>query len=94
MRSGYSVITPPPRTTHVKADPCHSAHYAGLRSFGLGRLVDAVASASQRALERVPDLGKQVERLELQREEVLHQESLRASIAEGAHLGGGFIWRA
>ena len=93
MRSGCLATTPPPRATHVKADLCHSAHFAGFCSSELGLLVDAVASASQRALERVANFGEQVERLKLQREEVLHQESLRTRITEGAHLGGRIIWR-
>jgi hypothetical protein len=53
-------------------DPYRSAHCAGSFFFGLDLLDDAVASANQRALERVANLGDQVEWLKLQREEVLH----------------------
>ncbi len=72
MRSGCSATTQPHQTTHVKADLCRSAHYAGLCSSELGLLDDAVASANYRALERVANLGEEVERLKLHREEVLH----------------------
>ena len=65
MRSGYSATTAPHLTTHVKAGLCHSAHYAGLCSSELGLLDDAVASANYRALERVANLGEEVERLKL-----------------------------
>ena len=47
-------------------------HCAGSCFFELDLLDDAVASANQRALERVANLGEEVERLKLQREEVLH----------------------
>jgi hypothetical protein len=72
MRSGFLATTPPPRATHVKADLYRLARFAGFCSSELGLLVDAVASASYRALERVANLGEQVEWLKLQREEVLH----------------------
>lgn len=72
MRSGFSATTPPPQATRVKVDLCHSVHFAGLCSFEVDLLVDAVASASQRTLERVANFGEQVERLKLQRQEVLH----------------------
>ena len=72
MLSGYSATTPPHPAIRVKVDPYRSAHCAGSCFFGLDLLDDAVASANQRALERVANLGEQVERLKLQREEVLH----------------------
>jgi len=72
MRSGYSATTLPPQATRVKGDLYRSAHFAGFCSFGPDLLDDAVASANQRALERVANLGEQVEWLKLQREEVLH----------------------
>ena len=65
MRSGYSATTPPHPATRVKVDLCRSVHFAGLCSFEADLLVDAVASANQRALERVANLGEQVERLKL-----------------------------
>ena len=72
MRSGYSATTPPHPAIRVKVDPYRSLHCAGSCFFELDLLDDAVASANQRALERVANLGEEVERLKLQREEVLH----------------------
>ena len=63
---------PPPQMTRVKAALFRSTRYAGFCSSALGRQDDAVPSASESALERVANLGEQVEWLKLQREEVLH----------------------
>ena len=72
MRSGSLATTPPPPTIRVKVDLYRSAHCAGSYCFGLDLLDEAVASASQRALERVANLGEEVERLKFHRKEVLH----------------------